>query len=114
VPEALRPARIDVARQIGGLVFKGFVGATGVDRLPDVERYLHAAERRLERLPSAVAVDADRMRAINELEALYRDRDRRPPEVRWMLEELRVAQFAQGLGVRGEVSAKKIRRALAA
>ena len=31
-----------------------------------------------------------------------------------MLEELRVAQVAQALGVRGQVSAKRIRRALAA
>jgi ATP-dependent helicase HrpA len=30
-----------------------------------------------------------------------------------MLQELRVSQFAQGLGVRGQVSAKRIRRALA-
>jgi ATP-dependent helicase HrpA len=29
-----------------------------------------------------------------------------------MLQELRVSQFAQGLGVRGQVSAKRIRRAL--
>jgi hypothetical protein len=29
-----------------------------------------------------------------------------------MLEELRVSQFAQGLGVRGPVSAKRIRRIL--
>ena len=29
-----------------------------------------------------------------------------------MLEELRVSQFAQGLGTRGQVSAKRIRRAL--
>ncbi len=29
-----------------------------------------------------------------------------------MLEELRVSQFAQGLGTRGPVSAKRIRRVL--
>ena len=33
-------------------------------------------------------------------------------EVPWMLEELRVSQFAQGLGTHGPVSAKRIRRAL--
>jgi ATP-dependent helicase HrpA len=32
--------------------------------------------------------------------------------VPWLLEELRVSQFAQGLGTRGPVSAKRIRRAL--
>ena len=35
-------------------------------------------------------------------------------EVPWMLEELRVSQFAQGLGTKGAVSAKRIRRALEA
>ena len=38
-----------------------------------------------------------------------------PPALRdipWQLEELRVAHFAQGLGVRGQVSAKRIRRAI--
>ena len=37
--------------------------------LRDVERYLRAAERRLERLPDTLAVDRDRMRAVHELEA---------------------------------------------
>ena len=52
----------------------GFVAATGVDRLADVERYLRAAARRLERLPDAVAVDRDRMNAVHELERAYRER----------------------------------------
>ena len=34
-------------------------------------------------------------------------------DVKWMLEELRMSHFAQGLGVRGPVSSKRIRRALA-
>ena len=34
-------------------------------------------------------------------------------EVPWMLEELRVSHFAQSLGTRGPISAKRIRRALA-
>ena len=62
--------------------------------------------------------------AIHALEAEYRarmdawPRGRPAPaalrEVRWQLEELRVSQFAQALGTRGPVSAKRIRRALAA
>jgi ATP-dependent helicase HrpA len=105
------PAREDVARQLGGLIFNGFISAAGADRLPDLERYLRAADHRLERLPDTLATDRDRMHAIHELEALARGRT---GEVRWMLEELRVAQFAQGLGTKGQVSAKKIRRALEA
>jgi ATP-dependent helicase HrpA len=115
--EAFAPARTDIARQLGRLVYPGFVAATGAERLSDVERYLRGAERRLEQLPNTVAVDRDRMRAINELEAEYaRAREasgRSLTEIRWMLEELRVNQFAQALGTRGQVSSKRIRRALA-
>ena len=93
--------------------------ATGAARLGDVERYLRAAARRLERLPDAVAVDRDRMNAVHELERLYRERlttaARAPDPLRdvpWMLEELRVGQFAQALGVKGGASSKRIRRLL--
>ncbi|HEY0346356.1 MAG TPA: ATP-dependent RNA helicase HrpA, partial [Solirubrobacteraceae bacterium] len=109
---ALQPARLDVAAQLGGLVYPGFVAATGADRLPDVTRYLRAAAQRLERLPDAVAGDRDRMNAVKELESQWRAAGA-PRTVGWMLQELRVSQFAQGLGVRGQVSAKRVRRALA-
>jgi ATP-dependent helicase HrpA len=115
----LQPARADVRQQLARLVYPGFIAATGVDRLADVERYLRAAARRLERLPDATAVDRDRMNAIHELERAYRERLAEVPgaaglrEVPWMLEELRVSQFAQSLGTRGPISAKRIRRALA-
>ena len=117
---ALREARLDVAGQLGGLVYPGFLAATGAARLPDVTRYLRAAVRRLERLPDAPAADRDRMRVLHELEAeLRRRRDggggAPAPELRevgWMLQELRVSNFAQGMGVRGQISAKRVRRAL--
>jgi ATP-dependent helicase HrpA len=110
----LREARLDVAGQIGGLVYEGFVSDTGVDRLADVERYLRGAAMRLDRLPAQVAVDADRMRVVHELEAQYRATPGAPAEVRWLLQELRVSSFAQGLGVRGAVSAKRVRALLRA
>jgi ATP-dependent helicase HrpA len=120
---AFADARRDVAQQLGRLVFSGFVTASGLGRLADVERYLRAAERRLERLPDNVNVDRDRMRAVHELEDAYRRRlDALPrgaaisgplAEVPWMLEELRVHHFAQSLGTRGGVSNKRIRQVLA-
>jgi ATP-dependent helicase HrpA len=114
----LQPARADVRTQLRRLVYPGFVAATGLARLPDVERYLRAASRRLQRLPDATAVDRDRMNAIHELERAYRERLAANPEadglreIPWMLEELRVSHFAQSLGTRGPISAKRIRRAL--
>src|SRR4029079_12328126 len=51
----LQPARADVREQLRRLVYPGWIAATGAQRVSDVERYLHAAARRLERLPNAVA-----------------------------------------------------------
>jgi ATP-dependent helicase HrpA len=120
---SLTPARIDVATQLGSLVYAGFVTATGAGRLGDVRRYLEAAVRRLDRLPDGRAQDSDRMGVVHELEGELRAKlaawpaSRPPPagldDVGWMIQELRVASFAQGLGARGQVSAKRIRRALA-
>jgi len=110
----LQPARLDVAAQLGGLVFPGFVAAAGAERLPDVARYLRAAAQRLDRLPDAVAADRDKLAAIQELEAEVRARPDAARGLRWMLQELRVSQFAPAAGVRGPVSAKRIRRALRA
>ncbi|HWH96651.1 MAG TPA: ATP-dependent RNA helicase HrpA [Baekduia sp.] len=123
VAPPLRDARQDVAEQLGGLVFPGFVTATGAGRLADVVRYLRAADRRLERLPDVVAVDRDRMAGVRALEAQLRDRVKayvsagRPvpaalSDAGWLVQELRVSQFAQALGVRGQVSAKRIRKLL--
>jgi ATP-dependent helicase HrpA len=106
-------ARQDVQRQLGRLVHPGFITSAGIGRLADLVRYLHAAARRLDRLPDATAVDRDRMGTIHELEELHRDRGS-DPDVGWLLEELRVSQFAQGLGTREPVSAKRIRRLLTA
>jgi ATP-dependent helicase HrpA len=121
----LQEIRLDVARQLGRLVHPSCATAAGAARLPDVERWLQAAAARLDRLPDAAGSDRDRMRTLHELEAAYEGRladwpagVAKPPElyeVRWMLEELRVASFAQALAVRGgtPVSAKRVRRAIA-
>ena len=111
-------ARLDIARQVGGLVHPGFATAVGEARLPDIERYLRGCVRRLERLPDNLAADRDRMAAIHELEAEYeRRRDgldvRRREEIRFLLQELRLAQLAPGIPTSGHVSAKRIRRMLA-
>ncbi|MGL5336511.1 MAG: DUF3418 domain-containing protein, partial [Enterovibrio sp.] len=44
-------AMSDIKAQLDGLIFKGFVAKSGWQRLADIERYLNAIERRLEKLP---------------------------------------------------------------
>jgi ATP-dependent helicase HrpA len=118
----LQDARADVRAQLDALLPPGFLTRAGVARLPDLLRYVRAAARRLDRLPDTVAVDRDRMRVVGELERAYADALAGwPPgrplpealrELPWMLQELRVSQFAQSLGTRGPVSARRIRRLL--
>jgi ATP-dependent helicase HrpA len=105
----LGPAREDVARQLGRLVYPGMLTGTGLARLGDVERFLRAAAQRLERLPSRVAADRERMATIHELEAQASGR----AELRWLLEEVRVAQLAPGAHVRPGATVKRVRDALA-
>ena len=120
--DALRPSVDDANAHLGRLVRPGFVLASGIDRLDDIERYVRAIIYRLEHLAGGA------------------ERDRRPPaggrparssvtpelvdslgagqgtaalaDVAWQLEELRVATFAQPLVRKSPgqkaVSAKRI------
>jgi len=116
------PALTDIREQLTGLVFPGFISATGRRRLPDVLRYLRAIDRRLERLPANPNPDRDRMATVQALTRDYRHAVAASPpgrplpeelaEVRWMLEELRVSLFAQGLGTPYPVSQQRITRTL--
>jgi ATP-dependent helicase HrpA len=118
----LLPSLTDVRTQLGELVFPGFVTAVGARRMPDLVRYLRAAERRLETLPEHPIRDADRMARVSAVRAEY-DREIAalapgmpvPPalaEVRWMIEELRVSLYAQQIRTAYPVSEKRIYKAL--
>ncbi|RUO60198.1 ATP-dependent RNA helicase HrpA [Pseudidiomarina insulisalsae] len=112
----------DIKTQLDGLVYPGFVSASGAARLPDIERYLRAIERRLEKLP--VDPNRDRLHTLTleKLERQYQEVLGKWPksqpytddliEIRWMLEELRVSFFAQQLGTRYPISEKRVQQAL--
>ncbi|HJQ46517.1 MAG TPA: ATP-dependent RNA helicase HrpA [Amycolatopsis sp.] len=116
------PSLADMRTQLDGLVFAGFVTATGYDRLPNLVRYLRAIERRIGKLSSAAARDVELLGDIQWLREEYQAAvDALPPgvepgpglvEVRWMIEELRVSFFAQTLGTAHPVSVKRIVKAL--
>jgi ATP-dependent helicase HrpA len=117
---ALADALVDIAGQVGGLLYPGFVTASGVDRLADIERYLLAVERRMDLLVADPVRDRARMARIHRLERAYRaaamgDRaaSAEARSLRWLLEELRVSIFAQALGTREPVSEERVRRATA-
>jgi ATP-dependent helicase HrpA len=113
-------ARSDITQQLDRLVYRGSLSAMGLDRIADVSRYLEAIERRLAKLPDDPVRDRERMTRCRRLEADYddlRERTRWSPQledVSWLLEEFRVATFAQQLGTTQSVSEKRIWTAMAA
>jgi ATP-dependent helicase HrpA len=121
--DAVRPAVADMREQLSGLVFPGFVAATGYRRLPHLTRYLRGIQRRLDKLPESPARDAASMAIAQRAEQAYRQavadlpaarrHDEDVTEARWMLEELRVSLFAQTLGTRAPVSETRVLAALA-
>jgi ATP-dependent helicase HrpA len=119
---AIQPAVADMRAQLSGLIYPGFVTATGYRRLPQLTRYLQGIDRRLGKLPENPARDAANMAVAQRVEQAYRRAvTDLPPgrrtgpevaEVRWMLEELRVSLFAQTLGTRVPVSETRVLAAL--
>ena len=108
----------DIAEQVASLIYPGFLTRIGPTRIRDVERYLEAIVKRIERLRRDPARDAADMAIIHGIEAEL-DRiteampdDSRLMDVAWMIQELRVSLFAQTVGTKGKVSAKRIRRLL--
>ena len=116
---SLAPSLTDVERQLHRLVRPGFIAATGVARLPDLMRYLEGIERRLDKLPTGADRDFDNLRRVQRLERRYGEllgalgpaaADEDVEAIGWMIEELRISYFAQGLGTAQPVSEKRILR----
>ncbi|MFD8720357.1 ATP-dependent RNA helicase HrpA [Streptomyces sp. NPDC059629] len=112
----------DVRKQLDALVKPGFVTWAGIRRLPDLMRYLVAADRRLQQMPTNVQRDTTRMEKVHEMQDEYawlleqlpkgRPVPQQVLDIRWMLEELRVSYFAHALGTAYPVSDKRIVKAI--
>ncbi|MFE1340936.1 ATP-dependent RNA helicase HrpA [Streptomyces sp. NPDC058733] len=112
----------DVRAQLDALVKPGFVTETGLRRLPDLMRYLIAADRRLQQMATNVQRDTTRMEKVREMQDEYawlleqlpkgRPVPQQVRDIRWMIEELRVSYFAHALGTAYPVSDKRIVKAI--
>ncbi|MFE5406694.1 ATP-dependent RNA helicase HrpA [Streptomyces sp. NPDC056580] len=112
----------DVRKQLDALVKPGFVTWAGLRRLPDLMRYLVAADRRLQQMPTGVQRDTTRMEKVHEMQDEYawlleqlpqgRPVPQHVLDIRWMIEELRVSYFAHALGTAYPVSDKRIVKAI--
>ena len=111
-------AAADIRDQLARLVYPGFLSQTPPEWLPHLPRYLRAIALRLQKLRQAP--DRDRQRSGDvirlwepckrQLERNARQ-ERHDPELikfRWLLEELRVSQFAQELKTLLPVSVKRL------
>ncbi|MBM7414827.1 MULTISPECIES: ATP-dependent RNA helicase HrpA [Nocardiaceae] len=120
--DATGDAADDVRQQLDGLIFPGYVFETGEAHLPQLPRYLEAAERRLRAFPSSARRDAAGMDVLDRVYADYDallgsvpdsvGRSDAVREIAWMIEELRVNLFAQTLGTLYPVSEKRVRKAI--
>ncbi len=110
----------DIAAQLAALVHKRFVSALAYERLAHLPRYLKAAALRLDKARTDAARDA---RLMAEWQALAKPWEREHQamrkvgvvdpfleEFRWLLEELRVALFAQELKTPSPVSVKRLQK----
>lgn len=112
----------DIAQQLDRLIRPGFVSAAGGRRLRDLDRYLKAIERRLDKL--AVDPNKDRLHTLvldelwqgyQQLLAKWPKHKPQPEqlsELPWMIEELRVSFFAQQLGTCYPISPQRIKQVL--
>ena len=101
----------DMRAHLETLARPGFLREVPADALSEYPRWLKALSLRAERAQRDPVKDQARMLElkpfVDALAAAVPD-DAQARALRWELEELRVATFAQELGVKGGVSAKKL------
>jgi ATP-dependent helicase HrpA len=110
----------DVASQLDNLIYPGYVSQTQAGGFGQLLRYLQGAEQRLNRSSGVPASENMIVDELNEFwqrfNAKYKASQQMQQylpdlmEYRWMLEEYRVSLFAQKLGTRFPVSAKRIEK----
>jgi HrpA-like helicases len=111
----------DMEQQLAALVYAGFLRETPAAALAQYPRYLKAMILRAERAKRDPSRDQARMLELKPFldaleEAQARGLQQRPQwqALRWDIEELRVSLFAQELGGKSGVSAKKLAQRVAA
>ncbi|MBN1377937.1 MAG: ATP-dependent RNA helicase HrpA [Gammaproteobacteria bacterium] len=111
----------DIQSQIEYLIYPGFITATPAEWLQELPRYVYAIEYRLDKLEQNPTRDQELLKQISPywrqcLTLLQQEDNNRQSQnefqlYRWLLEEFRVSLFAQALGTREKVSAKRLQQA---
>jgi len=108
----------DVKSHLNALIFNGFVTRSGYQRVSDIERYLKAIQRRLEKLPVDPNQDRLKMIELSKVADLFEQAKikvkhdiallSQVEESKWLIEELKVSLFAQNLKTPYPISVKRI------
>jgi ATP-dependent helicase HrpA len=109
----------DIEQQMRSLVFKWFLRDVPSAQLTHYPRYFKAIQARIDKLRADPARDARLLGELTQLLTPYQRAraarkgvdDSKLDEFRWMLEELRVALFAQELRTPMPVSVKRLQKA---
>jgi len=117
--KAWKTSYADLAAQLGQLMTRWFVRDTPYVQLKQFPRYLKAARLRVDKLKADAQRDQRLMADMAPLLAQYQRArsslkgapDAHLDEFRWLLEELRVALFAQELRTPMPVSVKRLQKA---
>jgi ATP-dependent helicase HrpA len=119
---ALLPALTDARAQLAGLVYPGFVSATGLAQLRHLPRYLAGITARIVKLNDNPNRDRVWMNETQAATGRFTDAGGRIPlqpdapanlvRARWMIEELRISLFAQELKAAESVSLQRIHKVL--
>jgi len=114
----------DARAQLEALVYPGFVGVTGLERLRRLPAYLDGIVHRIAKLPENPGRDRVWMSEVELATNRYRDAGGELPlavgssatiiRARWMLEELRLSLFAQHIPTAEPVSLTRITKVLSA
>ncbi|WP_125026399.1 ATP-dependent RNA helicase HrpA [Ralstonia solanacearum] len=115
-------AHADIDAQLKALMHKRFIEATPYAQLAHFPRYLKGIALRIDKLKADPTRDAQRMQEMAPLLQQYQraekqlrvqgqgGTDPRMEEFRWMLEELRIALFAQELRTPVPMSVKRLQK----
>ena len=108
----------DIKQHLQTLIFKGFITQAGYQRISDIDRYLMAIQRRLEKLPIDPNQDRLKMIEIEKVNKYFEQVQTKVKqdlalstqviETRWMIEELKVSLFAQNLKTPYPISVKRL------
>ena len=115
---AFVPSRDDMAAHLGRLVPPDFPNRIPLERLADVSRYLRALAHRADNLPGHVPKDRENLAEATRWEARASSvADALPDgpetvELRFLMEEYRVALFSQRIGTKVRVSPERLARVL--